>query len=159
MNSGTLMTQTDDRWIARFLPEHYSLGIGAKTFIVRFAPILFFEGYNEMQLHALVGSSVWEISFSEESVTPDGRLVADYGLTGKGDSFKVLGSVAHGILAWAEAKRPDYLFWWSLEPKRQRVYNLMLRYFSKRGSPWERLERDPFTKQSCRQEAFWVVRR
>ena len=152
------MTQTDDRWIARFIPEHYGLRIGAKKFVVRFAPVMFFEHYTEAQLHALTSRSVWEISFSEESVTRDGRLVADYGLTGKGDAFRVLGSVAHGILGWAKEKRPDYLFWWSLEPKRQRLYHSMILYFAARGSGWRRLTVDPFTGLRCQPEAFWLRR-
>ena len=104
MNPNPLKHETDNRWIAKFIPEHYSLHVAGKTFIVRFAPVLFFEEYNEEQLLALTGKSVWEVTFSEESVTRDGRLVADYGLTGKGDSFRVLGSVAHGILGWAKGK-------------------------------------------------------
>ena len=153
------MTQTDDRWIARFIPEHYSLHIATRTFIVRFAPVMFFEEYNEVQLHALVSSSVWEVSFAEETIAADGRRFADYGLTGRGGEFRVLGSVAHGILGWAEEKRPDYLFWLAQGTRRQRVYAQMLRYFGERGSPWYRRVFDPFTGQPCPREVFWVASR
>ena len=152
------MTQTDDRWIARFIPEHYGLRVGARTFIVRFAPVMFFEHYDEAQLHALTSRAVWEVSFAEETMTADGRLMADYGRTGKGDAFRIVGSVAWGIIGWAQEKRPDYLFWWTSDHGRQSLYNRMILHFAARGSGWRRLTVDPFTGLRCQPEAFWLRR-
>lgn len=153
-----LTTQSEDHWLTRFLPERYTFQVGPSTFSLSFVPVLFFEEYNEEQLQALVQSSVWEVSFADETVMPDGRLVTHYGLTGKGGSFKVLGSVAHAILSWAREKRPNYLCWWSLEPKRRSMYAHMLSYFAARGSEWQRRTTDPFTGKVCRPEVFWVGR-
>lgn len=59
------MIDVHDRWIAKFIPEHHTLRVGARTFAVRFAPVMFFEEYSEEQLQALVRSSTWEASFGD----------------------------------------------------------------------------------------------
>ena len=154
----TITTQDEDRWITRFLPERYTLQVGPSTFALSFVPVMFFESYNEEQLHALTTSSTWEVIFADETPTPGGRLVAQYGLTGKGNAFRVLGSAAHGILTWAREKQPDYLSWWTLEPRKAAVSAKIIRYFVARGSGWQRLDHDPFTGHPCRPEAFWLYR-
>ena len=154
----TITTQEEDRWITRFLPERYTLQVSPSTFSLSFVPVLFFEEYNEEQLQMLVSSSTWEVTFADETLTPDGRLVADYGLTSKGDAFRVLGSVAHAILGWAQDKQPDYLFWWTLTPRRQSLYHRVVGHFAARGSPWHRLNHDPFTGLPCRRDVFWMAR-
>ena len=91
-----ITTQDNDCWLDRFLPERYSLQVGPSTFSLNFVPVVFCEDYSEKQLQALVRSSTWEVTFADETLTPDGRLVANYGLTGKGNAFRVLGSAALG---------------------------------------------------------------
>lgn len=152
----TITTRDDDSWLDRFLPERYTLQVGPSTFSLSFVPVVFFEDYSEEQLQALACSSTWEVTFADETPTHSGRLAANYGLTGKGNEFRVLGSAAHGILAWAREKQPDYLHWWTLDPRKARLFAGMLRYFEKRGSGWRRLAADPFTRRACRLEVFWL---
>ena len=153
----TTTTQDEDHWLNRFLPERYTFQVGPSTFSLNFVPVLFFEDYSEEQLQALARSSTWDVTFADETPTPSGRPAANYGLTGKGNEFRALGSAAHGILAWAREKQPDYLYWWTLDYRKAAAFTKIIRYFAARGSGWRRLAINPFTKLRCDPRVFWVA--
>lgn len=139
--------------------EQYTFQIGDKHYSLRFLPMLFFEGYTDTQLERLSRCAVYEVSFALQDFTlADGSMVAGYGTTNTGDSFKVLGGVAHGLIDWARERRPDYLLWSAHSVRRQRLYDRMIHYFAVRGSGWYRLEADPFTQTPSSPGTFWLQR-
>ncbi len=140
--------------------ERYQFEIGEKTFVVQFLPLLYQDDYTDEQLDRLSEKAVFDVTFYlEDGVVGDvGERVAGFGIMGTGDAFKVLGSVAHGIMKWVDENKPDYLCWTALEPNRQKLYHSMVSYFEKKGSGWKRLACDPFTGVPCTPGMFWVGR-
>ena len=140
-------------------PEWYPFQVGGKHYMLQFWPVTRLEGYSDRQLAALRTSAVYEVSFRLEThVLPDGTVLAGYEVTGTGDAFQVLGGVANGIVDWAKARRPAYLYWRAQDARRQRLYARMIRYFAARGSGWRRLQANPFTGLLCGPEVFWLRR-
>lgn len=137
--------------------ESYAFQVNSKHYTLQFWPMTYLGDYEGRQLAALAATAAYEVSFRLEAHTlPDGSVVAGYDVLGTGDAFLVLGGVANGILDWTKERQPTFLYWQAHSPRRQRLYEHMIRAFAARGSSWRRLSVDPFTGVACRPEAFWL---
>ncbi len=138
--------------------------------------MVYLHGYSDRQLDALAACAIYEVILRLESYRRRARGGGDsgdddsgvlvlvdnsYGLTGTGDPFRVLGTVANGVLGWARRRRPDYLCWHFhfLDTKRSRLFDKIVRLFAeKRASGYRRLTHDPFTGAKLPAFLFWLER-
>ena len=139
--------------------ESYAFQVNGKNYSLQFWPMIYLEDYDEHQLAATEATAAYEVSFRlEDHALPDGSVIAGYDVMGTGDAFRVLGGVANGIVDWVKERRPTLLYWQAHSPRRQRLYERMIRQFAAQGSGWHRLAVDPFNGLACRPEAFWLGR-